>query len=451
MRVLLATKDAGMFSKIFGVSSSTTSRSATIRPTGATGSPPALWLLDPTGCPALTVNGGSQVTVGTLDVGAVKGVQGVITIDSNGTACTGGNTAVSVSGSGSTLKAVGPASVNGPVGVINLNAMPEGTTTCAIPACDPSQVTNGLLSPQPQHGDAASRQYLDWRYNCKTNYPTFHGVVINDCPDTAARGGTSYPYVDNLKAAVGPSGTPATGTWTKIGPGGGQCSPSASITYPVGNYYVACTKGNNGFVVNGGVTITFLGGNVVFDDNVTVSNGGTLNFNTANTNTALPSTCVAPTVQTPCIANSSSNAAFVFLRGDASTSFQTSGTGVVNANHTFVYGGTGSVAFSGAPPTWTAPTEGPFNGLAYWTDMPATATNAQLSSFVITGGSGANLAGIFFTPEAAPFKLAGGGNWGQQHAQFISYQLVVTGGGVLTMAPDPTLLVPPTLTGYLIR
>jgi hypothetical protein len=190
---------------------------------------------------------------------------------------------------------------------------------------------------------------------------------------------------------------------------------------------------------------------VVFDDNVTVSNGGTINFNTANTNATLPSSCTPPTVQTPCIANSSTNAAFVYIRGDNSTTFQTSGTGTINANHTFVYGGTGSVAFSGAPPTWTAPTEGPFAGLAYWTDMPATATNAQLSSFTITGGSGANLAGVFFTPEANPFKIAGGGNWGQQHAQFISYQLTVTGGGILSMAPDPTAVLPPTLKGYLIR
>jgi hypothetical protein len=83
--------------------------------------------------------------------------------------------------------------------------------------------------------------------------------------------------------------------------------------------------------------------------------------------------------------------------------------------------------------------------------MPATASSAQLSSFTITGGSGANLAGVFFTPEAAPFKIAGGGNWGQQHAQFISYQLTVTGGGILTMAPDPTAVLPPTLKGYLIR
>ena len=117
-----------MFSRIFGVSSSTTSRSATMRPTGLTGSPPALWLLDPTGCTPLTVNGGSQVTVGT------SSVQGVITIDSDGTTCTGGNTTVSVSGSGSNLQAIGPPTGSTAAGQINLNALPNGSTICAIPA-----------------------------------------------------------------------------------------------------------------------------------------------------------------------------------------------------------------------------------------------------------------------------------------------------------------------------
>jgi hypothetical protein len=100
---------------------------------------------------------------------------------------------------------------------------------------------------------------------------------------------------------------------------------------------------------------------------------------------------------------------------------------------------------------WSAPTEGPFLNLAYWSDMPKTASSSNLSSFVITGGSGAALTGVFFTPEALPFKLAGGGNWGQQKASFVSYDLTVTGGGILQMAPDPTFPRPPAEKGYLIR
>ena len=446
MRVIVASQDSGMFSRIFGITSSSTTRSATMRPTGSASSPPALWVLDPTGCVPLKVDGGSQVTVGTTETA------GVITVDSNGTTCSGSSSTISVTGSGSTLTAVGPPS-GGATGEIKLGGLAAGATSCSMPACDPADVSGGRIAPQPMYGEPATRAYLDWRFNCKTSYPTFHGVTVNDCPYTAANGWSNYPYVDNLKAAVGSSGVPATGTWTTIGPGNKDCSPSTSVTFPVGNYYVKCTKGNNGFVVNSGVTVTFSGGNVVFEDNVTVSNGGTVNFNTDILDQAanLSSVCTPPTVQTPCIGSSSTNAAFVYIRGDTSTSFSTSGTGTVNLNHVFVYGGTGSVAFSGSPPVWTAPTEGPFTALGYWTDMPSTASNAQLSSFTITGGSGATLTGIFFTPEASPFKLAGGGNWGQQHAQFISYQLTVTGGGILTMNPDPNSIIPPLPKGYLIR
>jgi hypothetical protein len=141
----------------------------------------------------------------------------------------------------------------------------------------------------------------------------------------------------------------------------------------------------------------------------------------------------------------------VYFQGDTSTQFSTSGGGAVDLNHVFVYGGTGSVAFSGAPPVWSAPTEGPFKGLAYWSDMPKTANSNYLSSFTITGGSGAALTGVFFTPEALPFKLAGGGNWGQQQAQFIAYDLTVTGGGILQMAPLAIAPKPPAEKGYLIR
>jgi hypothetical protein len=440
MRVTVATRDASMFARIFGIGSKTTTRSATVRPTNLPGNPPALWLLDPTGCVPLKVDGGSQVTVGTSTE------PGVITLNSDGSTCTGSSSTISATGSGTLVNAIAPPS-GAAVGTINLAGLPPGQGICSLPACDPLDVSGGRIAPQPQYGDAVSRSYIDWVYNCKTGYPTYHGQAVPDCPNTAASGGTAYAYIDNLKTAVGSSGTPAGYTVIQ----GGNCSPNASITYPVGNYYVKCTKGNNGYVVNGGVTVTFSGGNVVFEDNVTVSNGGTLKFNTANTNASLPASCTPPSVSTPCLANSSANAAFVFIRGDATTSFSTSGTGTVVANHTFVYGGTGSVAFSGAPPTWTAPTEGPFARLAYWTDMPATATNAQRSSFVITGGSGATLTGTFFTPEATPFKLAGGGNWGQQRAQFISFDLTVTGGGVVNMAPDPGSVSPPILKGYLIR
>jgi hypothetical protein len=62
------------------------------------------------------------------------------------------------------------------------------------------------------------------------------------------------------------------------------------------------------------------------------------------------------------------------------------------------------------------------------------------------------LNGVFFTPEAIPLTLAGGGAWGQQSAQFIANSLAVSGGSILTIAPDPNLSIPiPAKAGVLIR
>ena len=158
-------------------------------------------MLDPTGCVPLKVDGGSQVTVGTSTI------QGVITVDSNATTCSGGSSTISATGSGTLLQAIGPPS-GAATGLINVDALPWDATACTIPACDPADVAGGRLAPQPQHGEAASRAYVDWRWNCKSTYPSFHGVTIYGCPNTAAQGGTSYPYIDNLKTAIGTSGTP---------------------------------------------------------------------------------------------------------------------------------------------------------------------------------------------------------------------------------------------------
>ena len=288
------------------------------------------------------------------------------------------------------------------------------------------------------------------RNNCP---PNRNAAFCSDtpCPYTSDLGGTNYPYIDQLIAKIGSSSTP-TG-FTKIQ--GGNCSPNRNTTW-TGNYYVNCTRGNNGFIVQNGGNVTF-NGNVVFEDNVTVQNGGTLNINTGNSTATLPASCTTPSTSLPCTTTSAATAAFVYIRGDSSTVFQTSGGSTVNFNHVFMYGGTGAIALSSGTPTWTAPTEGPFSsgsgfsGLAYWTDMPSTASSSQLSAFQITGGAGATLAGVFFTPEAQPFKLTGGGNWGQQHAQFISYDLKIDGGAILQMAPDPTFIQPPSDKGYLIR
>ena len=79
---------------------------------------------------------------------------------------------------------------------------------------------------------------------------------------------------------------------------------------------------------------------------------------------------------------------------------------------------------------------------------PRATVNSRASSSPAVRGQ---LTGVFFTPEAQPFKLAGGGNWGQQQAQFIAYDLTVTGGSLLQMAPKATFPKPPADKGYLVR
>jgi hypothetical protein len=167
-----------------------------------------------------------------------------------------------------------------------------------------------------------------------------------------------------------------------------------------------------------------------------------LTFNDNNPNASLPAACLAPTVVTPCIDNSSVNAAIVYLRnGDLDFT-----GGTFNAQHVTVIqlGGVVKVA-GGAPPTWLGSTEGPFDNLGLWSETSS-------NKYQINGGAGVTLAGVFFTPEAAPFSLSGGGNWGQQDAQFISYRFSVSGGGTLTMAPNANNFVqPPAHAGTLIR
>ncbi|WP_421120746.1 hypothetical protein ACE2AJ_05435 [Aquihabitans daechungensis] len=177
----------------------------------------------------------------------------------------------------------------------------------------------------------------------------------------------------------------------------------------------------------------------MFDGGVKLNSGSALNFNTNNPVSSLPFGCSQTSPAAPCLASSSARAAFVYVRkGDLNL-----GGGGFNAKNTTVYLSPTSVmkGSGGSPPAWSAPTEGPFAGLALWAEAPG--------AFTISGGAGVTLRGTFFTPFADELTLTGGGDWGQQNAQFISYRLKVSGGSILAMAPDPSVAVnlpPPAAT-----
>lgn len=82
-----------------------------------------------------------------------------------------------------------------------------------------------------------------------------------------------------------------------------------------------------------------------------------------------------------------------------------------------------------------------FEDLALWSE---TSDDQE-----IAGGGGLSMAGIFFTPNADPFTLGGGGGIDLMDAQFVSRRLRANGGGVLTLAPDePNSVTIPSLEGF---
>lgn len=424
LKVSVTSAEPVFFGAVLGRDGYEVIRSATIRARYSSSSRvPALWLLDPWGCTSLAVSGGGHLTVGSLS----PVVAGIIAVDSDGSACGGSQRTVSSSGAGTSVEAVPLSGSSG--GAIELFAQPRNAAACTGSACDPSDVSAGRLSPQPVHADArATRQPVDWRYNCRAAYPPYHGLSLPGCPYATPA------YLDNLAAAIGSSGIP-TGfqRWTSAGH---SCSPSGALTV-TGNWWIDCPAGLS---IGNGTTLTFENSNLVLDAGVSMT-GGALRINTANTTSHLPTSCLPPAVTIPCTTQTSAAAAFMYLR---SGSINITG-GSYTAYHVTTILAAGYIKITGgAPPTWLAPTEGPFSNLSLWSELSS-------NKFNINGGANAELTGTFFTPEAKPFALSGGGDWGQQHAQFISHQLVVSGGGVLTLAPNPAAVKLPEKDIRLIR
>jgi Flp pilus assembly protein TadG len=434
MGVTIGVTDPTTFGQVLGATTIHTSRTAVVKMSNSRGDRiPALWLLDPYGCTALSLSGGAQLTLG--DTTASPPIPGIATIDSDGSACSSNQDTLSASGTGTSLAAVPVTGTD--TGVIALYALPQNATTCTGTACNPADVNAGRVAPQPVPApQRATRGPVDWMYNCKRGpnplspaYPSYHGIAIQDCPSDYTTG----PYVDQLTAAVGTSGQPVDSSfarWTATK----NCNVPTGTVVVNTNSWVDC----NTLSVGNGTNLVF-NGNVVFDGALKMT-GGSISFNTGNAASALPAACQAA-VSTTCLGSSSQNAAFAYFRnGDLSVT-----GGSVTFHHTLMYQKGGAVKDTGGgAPVWSPPAEGPFLGLSLWSETS--------TAYTINGGGGLDLSGVFFTPEANPFKVTGGGGVNQQHAQFISYHLDISGSGQLNLAPDHTdsVTIPPT-GGVLIR
>lgn len=394
------------FSAVLGISSASTTRPAVARSTAGTSAGEAvpLIILDPTGCKSLNVSGQAVV-----QVKPYNDIAGIIQVDSDGTEqnapqqerrCTGSaDYAVDAYGTQNSRIEAGDAVINGNriVGTIYIFALMPGNGTAH--AYDPVDAANGRLLGAPTPGYRITRQPIDDRYNCSW---------ANGCPVADTR----PPYVDNLRASIGTTGAPP-GFSTY--PGTCKTTPGVPlITVPPGNWWVNCQN----FDVAS--PIAFSGGNVVFQGNVTVGASGSLLINSLGINDAYA----------------------YFRRGSLIKAAQAS----IVMKRTMVYLDDGHIdlgAGSGAL-TWIAPTSGSFEDLALWSES---------SDMHLMGGQALlDIEGVFFTPNAYPFRFSGQGAQYQTKAQFVVYRMEVTGQGALVMQPDPERIVPVPILGVrLIR
>jgi hypothetical protein len=303
---------------------------------------------------------------------------------------------------------------------------------------------------------ATAATYVD---GTTSAYPNYHiaGDPIKNCDNAAY----VQPYIDKLKSQVGP--TEATlgnfTQWTASPGHSNSCSPKGPQLIPAGtNMWIDCPAG---FSMGTGDSLTIQGGNVVFDGPITLNGSSVLTVNSVTNSGTLSATCagsfkqinnldsnVIDTSNPPtfdpagtCMRSSSSAAAFMYQRsGDLNL-----GGGTFNLFHTMLYQATGSIKTTGgAPASWSNPTTGPFKGLALWSE--------KSDVYTLNGGGSLLLSGTYFTPEANTFKLTGGGGSSLLSAQFIAYQLEISGGGTLALVPNQSNNISePKHTGVLIR
>jgi hypothetical protein len=489
-----------LFGGVIGVRTLSAPATAVVR--GASSqkneAPVALLLLDPTGCSnasqaPLFVKGQGGVAV----YSPAPDTPGYISVDSDGTKsgnpaqCRSGNYTLEVSGNtqgfvetcGNSFIPANPSRCD-PGGVTNLFALNAGQSDCTSnTACDPNDRStfqpSGSLSPglarlypaPKQEVDRATRGVVDRHFNCHASYPNYApwggaGITIDGC--TFANTTPSLPpYIDELRAFVASNPDPP-GFNDYTGP----CSPGNG-SWPQGNWVIHCSP----FVLNGS-TFEFKGGNLIFDGDIQLKSSATLMVNTSNTNPPLSNpNCRRP--QPVCPTASSPDASWLFIRNNGSLTRDAQSN--MTFNHVMVYINNGNINLGGGAGagtgslTWSAPDQGrpdddndeifepetppdaddaflesPFDRLALWSEGSATTSGATLVHSI--GGQGVlNLSGVFFIPNAI-FNYSGQANQFMDKAQFITFEMAVTGQGFLQMQPNPQFVLPiPVQSWNLIR
>ena len=408
------------FAKVLGFDTSSTNVRSVARLGSGLGAGELvpLVVLEPYSCDALYTSGQGKVTVSYFNDSP-----GLIVVDSEASDCSPSRP-YSIDSQGTQkgwIRAI-PVPVDDIPSAILSYALSGAATANPSGAYDPDDLTDAVgpgdgvnpsdpvvswyrLYPRPMGASArVTRAPIDWRYNCKTGYPQYLGIEINDCPTSPA------PHIDDLVIDY-ESGAPTgiVNRWTLAGHSCQLQSSDPDIVVQ-GDWWIDCpgTSGNQGFSV--GNSVTFEDGNVVFDGQVRVI-GGSLTLNTDDLDQIV---------------------AFV-REGD----FIKDAQATVEMNHTMVYLADGRVDFNGGDGglRWTAPDEtgaaSPvvFDDLALWSESDY--------EHRIGGQAGNDLEGTFFTPYADPFVLSGQGSQFQTNAQFLTRRLELGGQAEVLMSPNP--------------
>ncbi|HET7489844.1 MAG TPA: hypothetical protein VFJ85_18090 [Acidimicrobiales bacterium] len=411
-----------LFGRSVGIGSGTSVARAVARTAeGKDGVPSALLLLDQTGCEALHTSGQGAILVDwTQNAAGDKQYPGIIAVDSNGRASgnpipgCGNNNSHVIEADNNSNNTIQAADVPGPGGaqgsIWSYALSPNGAAAKAYDPADTAGL-NPRLQPVPiPLNDRITRAPVDHKYNCK---------VTNGCTDPP------NPYIDNLVASLTGTGAPAGWSTYPNQVLGASCSMPVStpdITVPSGKWWVNCPGGLS--VSN---NLTFQGGQVLTEGDVSVGGQGTL------------------------VINQAGGSGLLYMRNNSGTGTSNlikGAQGKLTMPGVFVYQEQGRIdigAGSGGL-TWTAPTAGNFKDLALWTEYAPSGSTDNLG-----GQASLNLQGTLFLPNAQ-FVFTGQPGFNQTNAQFIAARLEVGGQGVLKMKPDPDRVVKIPLLGVrLIR
>jgi hypothetical protein len=459
MEIVVSRVRDTFFARVIGTASTTATATATVRGQVKIKNElvAALLLLDPTGCQALDV-GSDKVTV---NVEGIKSQPGFISVDSDGSKKSGTNPCgnsndytIEANNTAAKDKIKASPSEDGLTpGIIALFALPPGATACldgsVNHACEPNDVLSGRINPQPTFLERATRSIVDHTFNCKDSYPDYQNILKlakcdNVVKDANGNGIPESAYIDELRYALGPGKDLVARGWRKytIDPAiplpldqKKRCNTPPDLVLPVGNWWIDC-KGPGVSGLNTNRALTFLGGNVVFEGDLTLGSDAVLISNPGSPpalgNPAnLPAACLTVL----CPEQFSNNHAFMYFRGDDAV-FSKGGQSQISINRTAVIIENGRIDIAAADGVlnWSCPAEGPLKKLSLWSESN--------KSHDLGGQALINLVGVFFTPEARPFRFTGQGSQDQTNAQFITFRLTVDGNGILQMKPDPENSIP---------